>query len=347
MYQKWSSGKVRKEDIEEFLEEYVIPYSDYYVDEYNRVKCSIGDFSVDSKGLVNVGHSITINNFKDNRLPIRFGKVEGRFYVINVKLDDMYGFPESCEELRLERSDISSYDYCPIDLKGFLYYGPNLDGIDFSKLPKKLDMILLNYYNNGNPKLSSDIIESLPKTKKLCLHHFEISKCKDAISKLHLESIDLRRCSGFSNFEGLIPTGIKNIIVEYNKDLTDLVGLPSKIDGDLSIYYCGIETLVGCCEEIGGDFCCSENGLLLDNPEYSFQGCPKKVGGNFECEDSLDEDNIFKDADDDGYEYYEYAGREFYSWESLEDYFEESKDKDNIRAYITNVCKIGGKLELY
>lgn len=80
-----------------------------------------------------------------------------------------------------------------------------------------------------------------------------------------------------------LPKWLKNIkvgAIEFieNPNLKSLKNLPIEIDGDIHISQCrSLESLVGCPENVSGNFTCYYNKL------NTLKGCPQIINGFFDC----------------------------------------------------------------
>ena len=147
---------------------------------------------------------------------------------------------------------------------------------------KEIPEILNGVHVKGNFNVSYNVLKSLNNSPVKVDGEFRCNNNKNLkslvggpkeVKSLIANNCSLRDLNGIPNFNApVINTG--NIDLSSNQ-LTSLVGLPTKVFGNLSIYNNpGLKTLAGCPELVRGDF----EALWL--PITNCIGGPKYVGGD-------------------------------------------------------------------
>ena len=106
---------------------------------YLCMKFGIRNYVIHDDGTVDVKHSVYLENkrFKDNKLPIKFGLIEGSFYCSNCGLTTLENAPHTVEgKFDCSKNDLKSLKHCPKNIyDGFYCHQNKILTLDLDDVP--------------------------------------------------------------------------------------------------------------------------------------------------------------------------------------------------------------------
>ena len=197
-------------------------------------KCNyynINNHTINDDGSVDVDGDVILSNYNLDKLPVKFGKINGSFSVNYLPIKTMEG--------------------CPYEVSGEFYF----EGTDIKTLeggPKKVGS---NFVINNNKKLTS-----LLGGPKHVGGDYQVNNCKLTSLNNFAEYVGRHvhvQLNSFTTLEGL-PKHIHGDLYCSENYLTTLEGGPEKIDGDFVSTYTQLTNLKGIAR-------CGKNIILRNN----------------------------------------------------------------------------------
>jgi hypothetical protein len=203
-------------------------------------------------------------------------------------------------------SNAYNNDICPYCTSGKSHWNDYSSGKNYTQywFLKNIGTNLQDYYGKGKETLyamldsDGDLLDKydtsfnqyaqhphpsfVPLIKELYLKHKREMDEEDSVFNVlnapNSEQIEEMRQAFFNGLKKNIDAnGVHRGNINIPPNITSLVGMPQKVDGD---FYCinnQLTSLEGAPQEVNGIFYCSNNQLT------SLEGAPQKVGGNFYC----------------------------------------------------------------
>lgn len=167
------------------------------------INYGISDYTINDDLSIDVNGSVRINNYKFDKIPIRFNNVLGNFYCSNTNLTTLYGFPKKVYgSLYCSENKLTSLEYFPTYVEDEIFISDNqltsLKGIspninseiycNNNKLKnlKYLDNIKGTLYAKNN---EIDTLEYTPNCDMLILNNNKIKSLKSNGSKIKRDII--------------------------------------------------------------------------------------------------------------------------------------------------------------
>ncbi len=209
----------------------------------------ITNYEFDENGFLNVFSYVKISSMKLNKIPFKFGKVDGSFYCSCNNLTSLKGAPQKVDgSFYCGYNNLTSLEDAPQKVDGdFECNHNNLTSLEGA--PQKVD----GYFDCNHNNLTS--LEGAPQKVD---GYFDCS------------------FNNLTSLEGAPQKVDGNFNCSYN-NLTSLEDAPQKVDGYFDCSYNNLTSLKGAPQKVDGSFYCISNNLT------SLKGAPQKVDGDFDC----------------------------------------------------------------
>jgi len=149
-------------------------------------KVSYGDWTLNSKGEVDVNGSVDIRNMKLTEIPVKFGSVIGYFLCYDNQITTLKNCPNWVGQFSFHSNNITSLDYFPDYINDFKFYCSNNPLKDYFKNIKEED------FKHWKKMVWKDILKEYPFLINICRKYVNKRKFISLIKEFPKTKLYLR-----------------------------------------------------------------------------------------------------------------------------------------------------------
>lgn len=181
---------------------------------YLCMKFGIRNYVIHDDGTVDVKHSVYLENkrFKDDKLPLKFGSIEGNFYCDNCGLTTLENAPHTVEGIfSCSKNNLTSLKHCPKKIdNGFYCHQNKIFTVDLDDIPNFVG----GYFNCYRNPFDKIYILFKPKRDR------EIGEIQQDLNtyKQFVQSLDYEYFKGGNEIDSL---ALEDALSEIGKEMPD------------------------------------------------------------------------------------------------------------------------------